>query len=177
MLSLEFVAKDFQDLMTRYRIDHRTTESPDIKAGNAERYIRTLKTRLWKYFTKHKTYRYMNVLQTLVRAINTSYSDTIGCRPIDVTIRNEKTIRQRVNKQEGKKPVFLFNVGDKVRIARERKAFRKGYQPNYTEEVFTVVKCIPRRPIPVYMIQDLEGEEIRGVFYPAELVQAAAERI
>ncbi len=44
----ECTSKEFQDLMVKKFIIHYTTQSPDIKAANAERYNRTLRTRLWK---------------------------------------------------------------------------------------------------------------------------------
>ncbi|MCP3663181.1 MAG: transposase family protein [Gammaproteobacteria bacterium] len=170
----EFTGSAFQNLMMKNMVTHITTESPDIKAANAERYIRTLKTRLWKYFTDKKTFRYLNVLQDIVQAINSSYSSTIGCRPIDITQKNEKEIRERLygSSTDKKKTVFEYNIGDKVRIAKERTAFKKGYIPNFTEEVFVITKRIPRRPVPVYRIEDLYGEQIQGTYYPAELVQS-----
>ncbi len=63
-----------------------TAESPDMKATSVERYNRTLKTRLWKYFTENKTFRYSNILLRLVKAINHTYNhtDVIGCRPVDL---------------------------------------------------------------------------------------------
>ena len=168
----EYTGSDFQDLMHLKMIDHRTTESPDIKAAVAERYNRTLKTRLWKHFTAVGTNRYLNILQALVHSINSSHNETIGCCPIDVTLKNEDLIRQRMRKDEKKPVVFQFKVGDRVRIAREKTTFKKGYLPNFTEEVFVVTQCVPRRPYPVYRIRDLHGEDIKGVYYSAELVQA-----
>ncbi len=126
-------------------ITHITTESPDIKAANAERYIRTLKSRLWKYFTTKKTFRYLDVLQSIVRSINKTYTKTLGCRPIDVTQKNEKEIRERLYGEKSKKTTcFEYDIGDKVRIAKEKTLFKKGYLPNYTEEVFEIMKRIPR---------------------------------
>jgi len=171
----EFTGQAFQDLMTTKNIFHRTTESPDVKAASVERYNRTLKTRLWKYFTNRKTYRYLNVLQSIVQAINHSYTNTIGCRPVDVTMKNEDTIRQRlkgIQADYSGPPEFTYSIGDRVRIAKEKSIFKKGYLPNFTEEIFVIVKRIPRKPIPVYEIQDLHGEKIKGVFYSFELVPA-----
>ena len=35
---------------------------------------------------------------------------------------------------------FKFNVGDRVRIVKKKKAFEKGYTPRWIEEVFTISK-------------------------------------
>ncbi len=162
-------------MITHIRISRcQRTESPDVKAVNAEQYIWTLKSRLWKYFTNKKTFRYLDACQSIVWAINKTYTKTIRCRLIDVMQKNEKEIRECLYGEKSKKTTtcFEYNIGDKVRIAKEKILFKKGYLPNYTEEVFEIMKCIPRQPIPVYRIKDLHGEEIRGVYYPAELVQS-----
>ena len=65
---------------------------------------------------------------------------------------------------------FQFNVGDKVRIAKYKGVFEKGYLPNFTEEIFTIKYKISSQP-PTYRIQDCDKEEISGVFYEPELVK------
>ena len=165
----EFCNSHFQNLMKSKFIDHKTSNSPDVKAPNCERYIRTLKERLWKYFTKTKTKRYIKVLQRIVEAINSSYNQTIGCRPIDVTQVNEEQIRKRVNQTQQPRREKI-KVGTKVRIAKEKTAFKKGYLQNFTDELFIVKKCLPRKPEPVYVIEDLHGNKIEGVYYSPELV-------
>jgi hypothetical protein len=172
----EFIGKPFQDLMIKKFITHYVATSPDVKAPNVERFNRTLKTRLWKYFTQRKSYRYLNVLQTLIQSINSSYSQPIGCRPIDVNKNNEAKIRRRLygSSVQGKQQKFKFSVGDPVRITREKGKFEKGYLPNFTSEVFTIDKCLARNP-PVYKIKDSNGEEVEGIFYNQELVKAVPD--
>ena len=55
-----------------------------------------------------------------------------------------------------------------MRISKKRKDFAKGYLPNFTEEVFIVVKVLKTEP-QTYIIKDLNGEEIKGTFYNEEL--------
>jgi len=52
--------------------------------------------------------------------------------------------------------------------ANPKCTFKKGYLPNWTEELFTVVKCIETRP-PVYLVKDDHGEILEGTFYAEEL--------
>jgi hypothetical protein len=47
--------------------------------------------------------------------------------------------------------------------------FEKGYLPNWTDEFFTVTKCIPARPRCVYKVADAAGEDVSGTFYEEEL--------
>ena len=59
-------------------------------------------------------------------------------------------------------------VGDDVRISKMKHMFVKGYQGNWSYEIFPVVKVLPRNP-PVFKIKDYDGEEIEGLFNSKEL--------
>ena len=153
----EFLGKPFQDLMLKKMIVHYVATSfPQVKCPNVERFNRTLKTRLWKYFAQRSTYRYINILQTMISSINHSYSEPIRCRPVDVTMSNEKEIRKRLygtrESLDQRRKKLKFKVGDEVRIVREKKQFEKGYESNFTTEIFTIVECLLRDP-PVYRVR------------------------
>ena len=64
---LEFKGRPFQDCMRKHDIHHKYSTSPDVKCAIVERYIRTLKSRIWRHFTRHKTQRYVDVLQDFVK--------------------------------------------------------------------------------------------------------------
>ena len=167
----EFLGGPFQIMLKQLDIKFLQTESPDVKASVAERYNRTLKTRLWKYFTKNSTYHYLDVLPQIVKAINHSYHRSIKRRPVDVNYENAQEVWETLYGENLKKKIdFKFQVGDKVRIAKHKGVFKKGYLPNFTEEIFTVVERLARNP-PVYRIIDYQNEPISGVFYESELVQ------
>ena len=55
-----------------------------------------------------------------------------------------------------------------MRLSKAKRTFKKGYLPNWTEELFTVVKCIETIP-PVYLVKDDHDEIMEGTFYPEEL--------
>ncbi|RLA19857.1 MAG: hypothetical protein DRQ56_04475 [Gammaproteobacteria bacterium] len=167
---LEFRGMVFQNFLQANDIQYISSESPDVKAAVAERYNRTLKTRLWKHFTRTGSYRYIEVLPLLVHAINSSYHRSIKRRPIDVNNGNEKEVWNTLYGKDIGTTVFKFNVGDKVRIAQEKHIFKKGYLPNFTEEIFTVEERLARIP-PVYKVKDYSGESIVGIFYEWELVK------
>ena len=63
---LEFLNKSVQALLKKHGIHHFSTHNAETKASVVERFNRTLKTRMWRYFTKHQTWRYIDVLQDLV---------------------------------------------------------------------------------------------------------------
>ena len=61
-----------------------------------------------------------------------------------------------------------LKVGDNVRISKMKHTFAKGYEGNWSYEIFTIIKVINRIP-PVFIIKDFDGKEIEGVFYAKEL--------
>jgi len=162
----------FKDLMAKYDINHFVARSPDVKAPNVERFNRTLKTRLWKHFTLKKTFEWRGILPKLLTAINNTVSTVTKLTPAEVTQEREEEVYNRVfGSTNFPKPKFKYNVGDYVRITKEKGVFGKGYIPNFTEEVFSIKECVIRHP-PVYRLQDLHGEEITGIFYNQELSKA-----
>ena len=166
----EFRNKPFQDLLKKHDIQYFNATSPDVKAAMAEIYIRHLKNRLYRYFTKMKTFRYLDVLPRIVNAMNHSVCRTTGMAPADVNKENAESLWQKLYGKPLEKKQFRFALGDKVRITKEKHKLSKGYLPNFTEEIFIISKCLDRTP-PAYKIHDLSKEAIEGVFYESELVK------
>ena len=126
---------------------------------------------MWRYFTAKKTMRYIDVLPDLIYSYNHSIHRSIKEKPANVTTENEDKIwdvlyGDIINRTKRLK--YKFKVGDQVRISKMKKKFEKGYLPNFSKEIFTVSRTIPRNP-PVYKVKDYEGEELEGTFYGKEL--------
>ena len=83
----EFLNRQLQDFYKQKGIRHFTTHNEETKACIVERFNRTLKTRMWKYFTKYQTLRYLDVVQHLVDSYNASYHRSIGMSPTEVNNR------------------------------------------------------------------------------------------
>lgn len=166
----EFTNRVFQKFLHDRNIAFFTTENEDIKACIVERFNRTLKTKMWKYFTKHSTLTYHHILQDLVWSYNHSYHRSIKRSPASVTAKNQEdvwyTLYGSTTTEES--PICKFQVGDHVRISKAKRTFKKGYLPNWTREIFLVAACRPGRP-PVYELEDANGEKLRGTFYAEEL--------
>jgi hypothetical protein len=165
---------EFGQLLKDNDIMYITTENPNVKASLAERFNRTLKTRLYKYFTKSNTTHWLKILPKIVKAYNHSINRMTGMRPVDVTHKNDQLVykrlygeslrmRTRNQSKEGK-----FNVGDLVRIEEERGAFFRGYTPNFSKEIFVVSEKQKRDQI-VYKLKDLKSEDLTSIFYEPEL--------
>ena len=164
----EFLNHEVQSYLKEMDIKHYSSFNDEIKASVIERWNRTLKTRMFRYFTYKNTKRWLDVLQNLVDAYNHSYHRSIKMLPVEVNSHNSNLVAQRLYPIKPSKPNWKFNVGDKVRISREKQIFRKGYLQGWSEEIFKIETRSPTFPV-TYRLVDLSGEYIMGAFYDAEL--------
>jgi hypothetical protein len=171
--SIEFVNATVQQYLKREGIEFHTTHNPDIKGAVIERSNRTLKTRMYKFFTKFNTYRYLDALSDRVTSYNRVLHSTMGMAPDRVSPTNVYTVWQRVNRLQARIPVgqVKFNVGDHVGISKQKVLFAKGYEQTYSADIFRVTQVIQRKPQPVYQLTDLQDRPIEGMFYNYELVK------
>ena len=134
------------------------------KSVVAERFIRTLKNKIFKHMTAISKNVYFDVLDNIVNKYNnTGHRLTLKMKPIDVKDNTYVDSRKEVNDKDLK-----FKVGDHVRISKNKNIFAKGYTPNWSEEAFVVNRI--KNTVPwTYIINDLNDEEITGTFYQKEL--------
>src|SRR5205085_7274381 len=114
----EFLNATFQRWLSDKGITFFTANNPDIKASIVERFNRTLKTRLWKYFTWKETSTYIDVLPQFLESYNNRVHSSTGIAPNNVNISNSFAVYSKMfGKQKPKKKVeFKFEIGDRVRI-------------------------------------------------------------
>ena len=164
---LEFLNAHVQGVFRKHNIHHYFSLNDDIKAALVERFNRTLKSRLYRYMTHRHTNRWIDALHDVVESYNRSRHRSIGMAPIDVTRDKEDEIASRL--YPPKPPLrYKYDVGDRVRIARYKHVFQKGYLPNWTEEIFEIADRYPTHPV-TYGLKDLAGEYIKGKFYEQEV--------
>ena len=132
------------------------------KSVVAERFIRTLKNKLYKHMMATGKNVYYDVLDDVVNKYNNTKHGTIKMKPIDVK-NNKRVYIDEHNEKDSK-----FKVGDRVRISRYKNIFAKGYAPNWSSEIFIVNKINNTVPY-TYNLKDLNDEEIIGSFYDKEL--------
>ncbi|XP_020910819.1 uncharacterized protein LOC110248614 [Exaiptasia diaphana] len=144
----------------------------DTKAQIVERFIRTFKNRMWRYFTAHNTHRYMDILQDLVKGYNAGFHRSIQRSPDSVTHANAQDVWRHLyaepEKPKKRRRRYRFKPGDQVRLSKKAEAFKKGYTPGWTEEIFVVQRRVPGWP-PLYKIKEWDGTPLSGSFYEAEL--------
>ena len=136
----EFYNKTFQALMKRKRIHHFST-SGDTKASVVERFNRMLKKRLYRYFTVRNTLSYLPILKELVTGYNRSYHRSIKMAPEKVTMGNEGGVWKTLygKRLTGRRKRAQLKVGDRVRLNKKYRVFKKSYLPGWTEEVLVVL--------------------------------------
>ena len=135
----------------------------------AERFIKMLKSKIYKYMTSISKNVSIDKLDDIVDEYNNTYHTTIKMKPIDVKDNTYINTSKEINNKDPR-----FKVGDRLRISRYKSIFAKGYIPNWSEEVFVIKKV--KNTIPwTYVINDLNGEEIIGTFYEKELQKANQE--
>ena len=168
-MGVEFTNKNFKRAMQQENINYFVTYS-EIKAGTVERFNRSLKSRMWKYFTHANTFRYVDVLQKLVDGYNTSRHRGINGRtPKSINETNQLRVwRESYAPKPCRRVKFKFKTGDKVRISISKGVFEKGYVNSWSEEYFIVYRRLARSP-PVYTLRDLNNEVLKGVFYEEQL--------
>ena len=132
------------------------------KSVVAERFIRTLKNKLYKHMTATGKNVYYDVLDDVVNEYNNTKHNTIKMKPKDV--RDNK----RVYIDEHNEKDSRFKVGDRVRISKFKTKFAEGYTPTWSKEIFIVDKINDTVPY-TYNLKDLNDEEIIGSFYDREL--------
>jgi hypothetical protein len=169
----EFLYRGLQSYLKGKRITFFTLKS-DKKAAIAERVIRTLKEKIYRYMEEKNSERYIDVLPDLVASYNDTYHKSIKMAPSEVTEANEGEVLENLygdawaSDKKKKKP--KFKVGDFVRISKVKGVFEKGYVGNWTEEIF-IVDLVKTSAIPqvMYKLRDWNGDKLEGSFYDKEL--------
>ena len=92
------------------------------KSVVTERFIRTMKTKIYKYMTSASKNMYIDKLDDILDEYNNTYHRTIKMKPIDVTDNTYVDFTKEVNDKDPK-----FKVGDRVRISKYKNIFAKGY--------------------------------------------------
>ena len=138
------------------------------KSVVGERFIRTLKNKLYKHMTATGKNLYYDVLDDIVNEYNNTKHNTIKMKLKDFkndTTKSSAVARnKRVYIDEHNKKSARYNVGDRVRISKFKNIFAKGYTPNWSREIFIVDKINDTVPY-TNNLKDLNGEEIIGSFY------------
>lgn len=166
----EFYNKSFQAWIKENNITMYSTHG-ESKSVVVERWVRTIKDIATKYFTEHATRDWVNNLDKFLKIYNNRKHRTIKMSPVEASKdENESQVKAAFYHEPGKEMAPRYAVGDKVRISRIKDKFDKGYENNYSYEIFTICEILNTEPV-TYKLKDYHGEVISGSFYEPELLK------
>jgi hypothetical protein len=186
----EFYNATVQGMLRRYESQLYSTFGSNTHAMHAERCIRTLKGRIFRWMNFTNTWRWIDVVPQIVRAYNTATHRTFKSKfsPDQVHHQAELTpvIRQMLY---GKQPETsnhsvsvpetsntrkkLLKEGATVRLSQLPFVFHKEQYPMNSVEIYRVKSAEVKEGLPVYRLEDLKRVPVPGVFYHNELVPTA----
>ena len=156
-------------------VEFYSTENEE-KSSVVERWNRTMKEKMFKYFTANNTNKYIDVLDDFVERYKNTRHSSIKMSPVEASKKeNEVRVYRNLYQEFERRSIHAkFKTGDKVRILKKKGLFEKGFTPNWTEEVFTVSKIQRTNPV-TYKITDYNDEEVQGTFYEQVLQKTSQE--
>ena len=117
-------------------IEMHSTDNEE-KSVVAERFVKSLKNKIYYYMTSTSKNVYLDKLDDTVNKYNNAYNIKIKMKPVDVNSSTYIDFDKKNNKKNPK-----FKIGDHVKISKYKNIFAKGYILNWPEEVFVIKKLI-----------------------------------
>ena len=196
----EFIADEFKKVLSDVEIRHVMSTSHNPRAqGAVERWNKTIKGFIERYLTANNTNRWVDIIQDIITAYNTSIHSTTKKIPRDVHSQhaNPEEVKQARDSLHRKANIKLatnaqnrLEVGSYVRVSLltmaevRKKQFRKGFKRQWTSEIFKVVKELPRGKDPIrqqyyYKIKLVDGREdtgeiLEGIYHRQRLLPTAS---
>ena len=176
----EYTSKVFNAFLKKEKVDHFYSRS-DTKSSMAERVIKTIKGKLFKYMEENNTTKWVSVLQDFVHAYNNSFHTSIKMTPAEATKADSyivwnnqystKKTRPKLPRKPKRGSAYKFNVNDYVKLVVTRSPFQREYNQRYTTEYFTITDRKKKGNISLYNVKDLNNEGIIGDFQDEELAK------
>nr|CAD2206020.1 unnamed protein product [Meloidogyne enterolobii] len=169
----EFKNSQMNEFFQKEEIHKMEPTHSEVKASLAERAIRHIKQRIYRYFAQNKTLDWIQVLPKILEGINKAKSRVHGMRPVDVNFDNAQEVWEKIYGDvfSAKKTKPKLEKGDYVRMSLGKGVFEKGYIPNWGDEILQV-ENVKKHVYPIrYKVQDDKGEKFKGSFYGEELAR------
>jgi len=171
----EFYNSQVQSLFKKHKIKHYSVKS-QFKAALCERFNRSLREKLTRWFTHQGNKTWYRILPTFVATYNKSKNRGIfNKKPIDITKKNEHELWEMQQRQQQQKQVksnksAMIPLLNYVRISRIGiTPFKRNFDQNWSEEVFRVIGVDTKSQPTMYILEDLKHDVIEGKFYKEEI--------
>lgn len=166
----EFFNYDCNKILQAYGINHYSVPTKSkFKASVVERVIRTIKTRLERYFAMQKSKKWIDVIDQFIKNYNGTPHKSHGLKPLDVSHENRDVVYKRLYPKIGLTTVCKYRKGDKVRHILKKKEFEKGYTQSWTDEIFTIIDVRQSNQICWYLLANHAGQKLDGIWYYYQL--------
>ena len=170
----EYTGKYVQHYLSKNNVHHFTALNP-LHANYAERLIRTLKGKIYRFFTANQTHRYIDHLEDIVESYLNTVHRSINMKPVDITEKNSQEVYEKLYLPqqvalENKTVKYAFEIGERVHMAMDRSVFHKAYKETYFQEIFEISGRTPTHPAR-YKLIDLLKRDIKGTFYEQQLTK------
>jgi hypothetical protein len=133
---LEFESGEMKRYFEEKGIEKFSARSSYVKAAVAERFIRSLKLRLYRWFSEKNSLKWTKVLPEIVNAMNNTVNAATGMTPNEVNPKNASVLWDKLYREylypETKRRATKFKANDAVRLAKKKQTFEKGYLANYS---------------------------------------------
>lgn len=184
----EFFNSLFAKVCKKHHIKHFSTANV-AKSQIVERLNKTLKERQVKIQQMHRGLNWIDHYKDVTNSYNNTIHSAHGFTPNEVSPINAHLVRAKLYygagryKMQGSDPALgeqpgtrtlkkvkpSLKPGTYVRLDKYKRTFEKGYTRRWTTEVFRVLKRLDKAKPERYIIEDQEGNEIKGSFYRYEL--------
>jgi transposase InsO family protein len=177
-LGKEFCNKEVEEFLSDQEIDRLEASTKFHKASHAERAIRNLKQRIYRYFSHYKKLNWVEILDDVVDGINHAKNRAHGLRPIEITFKNARKVwNQLYGKYLTQKPIkSKFTEGDLVRQSRGiKQMFEKEMVPSWADHIYSI-DSINRQAHPtLYKLKNDGGQHLKDRYYQEELSRVRKE--
>lgn len=161
----EFYNKHLKAFLKTKNITIYSTFGKD-KASIAERFNRTIKTKMFKKLLINRSFKWIDILPEIVKEYNASKHRGIQNNTPTQVYDEKVTLITEPQVLNTKQP--KFKVGDRVRMSYSKSIFDKSFYPLWTYELFKVIEVKDTIPF-TYIVEDHKGEAIKGSLYENEL--------
>ena len=164
----EFLNSEVGDIFDEYGVNHYSTPSKSpSKASMAERVIRTLKTRISRYMQLNQNNRWIDVLDELVKNYNETPHSSTQYAPNAVNKSNQMKLYRKLYSDLPTES--RLNLGDKVRILRNKLWKEKGYTQNWSDEIYIITKVLDSQGVVWYRVSTFDGKQQPNIYYYNQL--------
>lgn len=135
--------------------------------------------RLVRWMTHNRTGKWFDVLDSVVTSYNATEHRSTGYAPKSVTRGRDEQMAWRQQYETQPPPPedgpFRYQIGDTVRLSHAAKVFRRGFDYQYSLEIFRVSGRKKRAGLNIYTVEDLNASPLIGTFYRWELIPVTVD--